>query len=769
MTQDTRTVNEVPKSNIVHSGRIGASEVRGRISSLSPEVAATVLPATSGYYLRSLRVGVSLSLVLVWVLALPHGIEAAENRVPGSERVVVFSPQPFPTDLMGWGHLGPALFAADTNKTCEGLVSARISVASDAELKYQQLRHEFTGDFQPNDEYQASVWVTTENGTKPPGAYLALEFLDRQGQRVGILHGYPRNAPGRGEWRRIETAGPAPVGTVSLRICLVLHAPGTAWFAAPEVLRLSREIPWPDLGDAVREIQIHPAEVLQPRFGGVGFHAFHHIFPASQAELDQVIYRRWRELNPAFVRVNHDSQWTAAQLDQVARHFQRMQETGAEIYLTTWSVPESTTAAGRRNYAHKVSDQLEYLVRQRGITNLHYYCIANELTMGDWGKLAQDLTQFRAYCQAFYDEFKERKLDIGLLATDASPVSYWWTVEWAAQNMDDITAVYGGHHYFSEHAPGDERFYPWFRDQLGGMTALARRKGKNFILGEFGSRQDGRTINGVKMDVCVYWDTPQEPLVALQLAEATVGMLNTGGYALAYWTFADLPDEYSPNYRNKWGVYKCSGSDRSTRSVYYGYGLLTKFLHGPATVVRVESNDPRVRAAAIRHQGTGSWSIVVVNRNLRRVPVGLALKGQSLAGDFRKYVYDPAHVPQHPFGDLPSAARVVSVQGGRLEDRVEAQSLAVYTTAYDCTPPAPVNGLQVIPVPGGRQQLKWQPNLEPDCCYYRVYRYAGDRFDPKSARQIGPTVATAFLDESPSDREPHYHIIAVDQSGNPSP
>ena len=100
---------------------------------------------------------------------------------------------------------------------------------------------------------------------------------------------------------------------------------------------------------------------------------------------------------------------------------------------------------------------------------------------------------------------------------------------------------------------------------------------------------------------------------------------------------------------------------------------------------------------------------------------------------------------------------------------MKAQSLAVYTSAYDRTPSAPVTALQLIPVAGGKEQLKWRPNLEPDCCYYRVYRYAGDRFDPKSARQIGSTVATEFLDESPSGRESHYYIVAVDQSGNPSP
>jgi hypothetical protein len=478
-----------------------------------------------------------------------------------------------------------------------------------------------------------------------PGAYLALEFLDRQGQRTGIVHGYPGTPPVTGGWRKMETSGRAPDGTVGLRLCLVLHASGSAWFAAPELARINREIPWPDLGDTLREIQVHPADIVQPRFRGPGFHAFHHIFPASQAELDQVTYKRWRELNPGFVRVNHDSNWSASQLDQAALHFKRMQETGAEIYLTTWTAPETANDAGLHDYARKVTDQLEYLVRQKGITNLHYYCVANELTMGAWGKLAQDLPRFKACQQAFYDEFKARKLDVGLLATDASPVSYWWTIEWAAYNMDDITAVYGGHHYFSEHPPDDERFYPWFYDKLGGITAIARAKGKDFILGEFGAKPDGRTIDGIKMDVCVYWDTPQEALVPLQLADATLAALNTGVYALGYWTFSDLPDEYSKNYKNKWGVYKCSGSDRSTRAVYYGYGLLTKFLHGPATVFRVETSDPRLRAAAIQRHGANSWSVVVLNRNARSVPIALVIKGQPLAAEFRKYVYDSAHVP----------------------------------------------------------------------------------------------------------------------------
>lgn len=60
-----------------------------------------------------------------------------------------------------------------------------------SESKYQQLRHDFTGDFQPNGEYQASVWVTTESVTKQPGH--TTEFL--VGTRVVEPGSLPQNRP----------------------------------------------------------------------------------------------------------------------------------------------------------------------------------------------------------------------------------------------------------------------------------------------------------------------------------------------------------------------------------------------------------------------------------------------------------------------------------------------------------------------------------------------------------------------------------------------
>ena len=226
------------------------------------------------------------------------------------------------------------------------------------------------------------------------------------------------------------------------------------------------------------EIRVRTGEIVHPSFGGVGFHAFQHSFPASATEMDEVIYKRWRELNPSFVRMTHRYAWDQAMLDQMAVHLSRMKETGAEAYITTWDPPQTQNDAERRAFARRIADHLEYLIRDKGLTNIHYYCMTNELTLTAWGSMVKDLPTFKAYHQALYDEFKARKLPVGLVATDASPQSYWWTNEWAAQNMDDITAIYCGHHYVDGHELGDAESIPGSRTSCGRSWRSLAVKGR---------------------------------------------------------------------------------------------------------------------------------------------------------------------------------------------------------------------------------------------------------------------------------------------------
>ena len=139
-------------------------------------------------------------------------------------------------------------------------------------------------------------------------------------------------------------------------------------------------------------------------------------------------------------------------------------------------------------------------------------------------------------------------------------------------------------------------------------------------------------------------------------------------------------------------------------------------------MVAVETSDPRLRVAALRHRGGQAWSGAVVNRNHRTVSLRLDFEGQSPPAMLAKYVFDPTQVPQHPFSDLPGPVGTLALEARHLSDRVGPGTLTVYTSRIDTPPPVAVRDLHVQHQADGRDRLTWRPSPEPDLCYYRVYR-----------------------------------------------
>ena len=698
--------------------------------------------------------------VQTWTLALAVVAATALAPLQGAEETTVerFYSNDFETPMPGWTTQGTAEFAIDGDTPHGGQRSARITVPAGAAFNYPQHLLDVDADLAPGDTFSASVWVRSRGVDQAPGAYFVLEFLHDQ-ERISITHSRTGVNNGAADWERLTIDhAQMPAKANRLRVSLVLHAHGTAWFDDLEIRRARGT--FREFAGGPRRVTVTPERVVHPGFGGVGFHVFDHCHDASPELLETVIVKRWRELNPSYARVSHNWGWDAAKTEYVAAQMAVWKSTGTELYLTTWDPQACTSPAEYQAYATKVADMLEHFVVERKLDNLKTYCLTNELTLNEWGALMRDLPRFRTYHQAFYAEFKRRGLPVQLLATDASPIDYWFSIEWATANMDEITGVYGGHHYINDYALDDVLFYPWFLERLSWGASLARAKGKNFILGEFGAKQAGDTVNGKRNDACVYWGTPQEPLVAIQVAEAAIAAINAGVYAMGYWTFADFPDEYSATYQNKWGTFKWSGADHATRPHYYAYGLLTRYFRGPATVVEVTSNDPRLRAAALQHHGTGTWSLALVNRNEQAVAVEFALPAG--VGRLRQYIYDPRRPPQSPFGDLPGPDAVLEPVGGRLTDSVPAGSLVVYTSLSDEQAPAAVQGVVAEPAADGTR-VCWSAAPEPDVRYYRIYRQSAGQ-----AAQIGSTVATAFLDRQPQPGAT-YAVTAIDLSGNEGP
>ena len=514
-------------------------------------------------------------------------------------------------------------------------------------------------------------------------------------------------------------------------------------------------------------------KIVSENFTGVGFHAEMFMDRTTPEFFDQVIAKRWKELNPAFARVfhhweeGHPGTRNQASLDGLLKQFLFLKNaTGTEIYLTTADPKDTAPGDERAAYAKAVVDELEYLLKG-GATNLTTYNMSNELSMADWASMTKDLPKFRDYHRLIREEVTRRRLKIALLSTDASPISYWNTIEWAAANMDELTDVYGGHHYANDYPPESPEFYEWFKGKCAGAVSLARSKGKEFILGEFGPAQYLQHKYGVRWDAGRYFGTPLEPAAGLQTAEAALAAMNGGVRAMGYWTFMDYP-ESNENYINHWGLFQWMKNDAAVRAPYYSYGLMTKFFHGPARVYESVSSDPRVRVGVAQHRETGRWSVAVFNRADSDLPLSLHLPAAAGNAVLRKYVYDVHAVPHTEDGDLQEPSGKVTLDAGRFTDRVKALSLTVYTSFCDDEPPAAVEELRAARAryaPGGGQgmdaeRLTWKPSTSPDVIYYRIF-YDNQR--------IASTVSPEYTDGDVRRSTGHkYTVVAVDSSGNPS-
>ena len=511
--------------------------------------------------------------------------------------------------------------------------------------------------------------------------------------------------------------------------------------------------------------------IVTENFTGVGFHAEMFLNSATPEFYDQVIAKRWKELDPAFARVFHG--WTRGQpgvrdqaaLDALLKQFLFMKEaTGTEIYLTTASPKDTAEGPEREAYVKAVVDELEYL-HSHGAVNVTTYNMSNELSMGRWAAMTRDLAKFRDYHRLLHAEIARRGLKISLLATDASPISNWNTIEWAARNMDDVTEVYGGHHYANDYDPDNLDFYAYFRNKCAEAVALARSKGKEFILGEFGPAQYLQHKFGVRWDANRWFGTRMEALGGLQTAEAALAAMNGGVRAMGYWTFMDYP-ESERYFINHWGLFQWMKNDAAVRDSYYAYGLMTKFFHGPARIYEAESSDPRVRIGVARQSATGRWSIAVINRAESDLPIAVSIPAPELT--LRRYVYDVRAVPRTDDGDLQAPSGVVAVKSGHFADRVAGLSLTVYTSYYDDDPPAPVQDLKAERIryaPNGQQEMQaqrltWKPGGSSDVIYYRVF-YDGKR--------VGSAVSPEYVDGDVRRAAGHrYNVVAVDSSGNSS-
>ena len=429
-----------------------------------------------------------------------------------------------------------------------------------------------------------------------------------------------------------------------------------------------------------------------PVFGGAGFHnndaTMYHIIEKDHFE--QYICKCYREVSPGFMRTFAGfSDWTKEAMDEFADYYEKMQKwTDTPMYLTPAMGKRHFSDEEISEYCENIAERLAYLYHEKNVKHIRYYCFSNELSCVMHGVLVNNLPLFKKYHEGLYAALQRRNLPIGLLATDATEYENWSTVDWAIENMPDISEDFCVHIYERAHSIYDLDFYDFFFEKCKDIVdKCIQCFGKRVILGECGTQKNEGQLtfnNGAVIDENRWFlDKKDEAFVGLMLTEMAFAAINAGVFAIAYWSFCDHPDPYSCAYSsgkdayavkwgeaerffsctvdtkyNKWGFLKWDDENRDygARAPYWCMSLLTKFFKRNSKVIEISTEDYNLRSCAVINRD-GFVSVGIVNRNTEMTAIkfdcNLFMK------NVRVYEYDANNVPYNDFADMQDFSEVL--------------------------------------------------------------------------------------------------------------
>jgi serine/threonine protein kinase len=167
--------------------------------------------------------------------------ESGPTLPPGRNAVLLR--EGFENPAICWQQRSKAQFSVVTTQPHQGSRAFQIVVAPSEPLAYQQLNRVVEENPQTGDTYRLSAWVRTQNLTDGDGAYGYIEFVGDKEKRVGLQHTKVHIKNGAKDWEQLVAQASVPAGTIRVRVGLVLHSHGTAWFDDVEVTRESRSRP----------------------------------------------------------------------------------------------------------------------------------------------------------------------------------------------------------------------------------------------------------------------------------------------------------------------------------------------------------------------------------------------------------------------------------------------------------------------------------------------------------------------------------------------
>ena len=520
-------------------------------------------------------------------------------------------------------------------------------------------------------------------------------------------------------------------------------------------------------------------------FGGIGFQNSEATMLRIMSDKvkNEIALKTFRELSPTFSRVFIGyADWSKEAMDAFADYYDiTFRNSGTLLYAVPGRMPMFDETFDMEEYSEKVASNFEYLIKERKCTKIRYYCVTNELSVGNsisW--LAKRLDTFKKLHEHLHKAFKKHGLNIGLLATDCAGASNFGQIQWAADNMDEVTECYCAHLYSGNYKPGDIDAYDYFKKVFSGPVRVAQTKEKRFILGEFGIfewEEPGKWP--MRKDGTYSEQYPEEENIhAIALCELAVAAINTGCLAGVMWTMIDYPDPFlkedgdTPEEKARFDVARYSGhgidfrynkhglirwsddeEDYTSRASLYTMGYMAKLFRKGSRVLEISDMDDKyIRCAAVTNPDK-SVSVVIINWEDKAKEVEIDMEHTS-DKPFRKYEYSADSVPYNKFNDLQSFSEVVEGKKVKLLPR----SVTFLTTDYVDRKPSKIKNILV-----SDGILSWDECKDSEHCYYRVFASDKKRFTPCYENQIASTVSTSLEINS---ENLYYKVLSVDKFGN---
>ena len=525
-------------------------------------------------------------------------------------------------------------------------------------------------------------------------------------------------------------------------------------------------------------------------FGGFGFQHSEASLTALMTEdfRDQRVLKSFREISPTFGRVYIGfADISKEQMDRFADYydqtFRLAQTTLYAVPCCIQSFPEKLDPA---DYAEKVAQGLDYLIKVRKCTKIRYYCLTNELVAGGKWEYFRQNNQQDCYIklnEALFFAFRRHNLDIRILATDIAVTSKPYdaipSLQWASDNMNDYIGAYCSHWYVYGRKTEDLNLWKEYQPYFSNLVQVALARHKRYILGEWGFHPAYGKPGVMVDDVKPYWRCPSNRTeTALAKMEVGFAAMNQGAYACVDWSFVDYPDPWpfedgdspedhakyesakcvwTPDLKyNKCGLFSWGTTDRDYSSCEecYTMGHVARLFRRGSTVLPVETDDFALRCGAVLNPDQ-SLSFAVINRGpAKEVTFDLSALNRGngrLArcnpeSTFRRYVYEAANVPWNAFNDLQPHSGTVEASAGRFTAKLPAKSMTIFTSDYVDRVPTEIDDIDL-----DDGVLTWDATDDADHRYYRVYR---------DGKQIASTVATSL---KVGDKKGEYAVHSVDK------